>query len=178
MSTSSPLAVSRVGVAATCSAGPSEVIVDGDTCAATSRSPYADASYGAADRCYNPRSASHRRLSRRTLPLTMAITIRASRSTTPVAKIAGREDRGMVTVRLEERRLVDTEHPHRADAIGIIHERGAVLGDRVRDRPPTHPELTGDLTDRRASSPTWRLTSNRRAPHCSRTMRPSRSSRS
>ena len=44
----------------------------------------------------------------------------------------------------QERGLVDAELAHHADAVGVVDERGAVLDDRVHDRPPTHPELLGD----------------------------------
>jgi hypothetical protein len=36
----------------------------------------------------------------------------------------------------------------RTDPVGIINQWGAVLHDRVHDRPPTHPELGGDLRHR------------------------------
>src|SRR5207245_10784981 len=44
--------------------------------------------------------------------------------------------------------LVDTELGHGTDPVGIINQRRAVLDHRVHHRPPTHPELTGDTSDR------------------------------
>lgn len=59
----------------------------------------------------------------------------------------GRVDGGVVPLGSQERRLVDAQLPHRPDPVGVIDERGAVVGDGVRDRPPTHPELIGQLGD-------------------------------
>ena len=48
----------------------------------------------------------------------------------------------------QERGLVDAELAHPADPAGVVDQRGAVLDDRVHDRPPTHPELLGELGHR------------------------------
>ena len=57
----------------------------------------------------------------------------------------GRVDRGVVPVGGQERRLVDPELADRTDPVGVVDQRGAVLDDGVHDRPPTHPELVGEL---------------------------------
>ena len=61
---------------------------------------------------------------------------------------ASRVDRRMCPVRAQERGLVDPELRDRAHPFGIVDEWRAVLDHRVHDRPPTHPELVGDLRHR------------------------------
>jgi hypothetical protein len=41
--------------------------------------------------------------------------------------------------------LVDAQLAHRADALGVVHERRAVLDDGVHDRPPTDAQLSRHL---------------------------------
>ena len=51
--------------------------------------------------------------------------------------------RGVGAVGCQERRLVDAEPLHRADAIAVSHQRGAVVDRGVHHRPPAHAELGG-----------------------------------
>ncbi len=59
-----------------------------------------------------------------------------------------RIDRRVLPVRLQERRLINTELGDSSDSVGVIHQWGAVFDHCVHDRPPTHPELTSDTRDR------------------------------
>ena len=111
------------------------------------------------------------------LPSTMSIITWRSRSTRPVAYIV-ECCRFALGSRLVDTELADRDRPGRGH-----RPAGAVLDHRVHHRPPTHPELLGDLDTGRASSPTWRHASTpaRRvsttcASTCSRASR-SRSSR-